>query len=65
MVAIAHKLKTIRSGGHIPASGSGRKAEEGTHDELMALNSLYATMQKLQSHYGEGYAGDAKAAAGV
>ncbi len=46
---IAHRLSTIRDADRIILINDGRIAEEGTHEELMALGGTYALMYKTQS----------------
>lgn len=46
---IAHRLSTIRDADRIILINDGRIAEEGTHEELMALGGIYALMYKTQS----------------
>jgi ABC-type transport system involved in cytochrome bd biosynthesis fused ATPase/permease subunit len=45
---IAHRLSTIRDANKIVVLKDGVVAEQGTHDELMALNGLYAEMHRTQ-----------------
>jgi ATP-binding cassette subfamily B (MDR/TAP) protein 1 len=40
-VVIAHRLSTIRHADKIAVVDKGKVAEEGTHDELMAMKALY------------------------
>lgn len=48
IVAIAHRLSTIRNADMILVIDDGRIAEQGTHDELVALNGIYAKMHRIQ-----------------
>lgn len=47
-IVIAHKLATIRNADHIVVMSSGRIAEKGRHDELVALNGVYHNLVKAQ-----------------
>ncbi|MEV0386772.1 ABC transporter ATP-binding protein [Nonomuraea sp. NPDC050643] len=46
---ISHRLGTIRDADHIVVISAGRIEERGTHDELMALEGLYARLFRLQA----------------
>eukprot|EP00804_Cyclotella_cryptica_P011946 CCRYP_004424-RA/>CCRYP_004424-RA protein AED:0.13 eAED:0.13 QI:141/1/1/1/0.8/0.66/6/1809/914 len=54
VLVIAHRLGTIRKADNIIVLGDGRVAEEGTHDELLALNGKYAEMWNMQLHSNRG-----------
>ena len=43
-VIVAHRLSTVRDADQIVVMQDGRIAEQGTHDELMALNGLYRAL---------------------
>jgi ABC-type multidrug transport system fused ATPase/permease subunit len=48
VIAIAHRLSTIRDANQIIVITGGVVAENGTHDELMAHNGLYAALHRTQ-----------------
>jgi ABC-type multidrug transport system fused ATPase/permease subunit len=48
VIAIAHRLSTIRDADQIAVIKDGVVAENGTHDELMARNGLYAELHRTQ-----------------
>jgi len=49
-LVIAHRLGTIRNADNIIVLDDGQVVEEGTHDELLALDGKYAEMWKMQLH---------------
>lgn len=48
-VVIAHRLSTIQHADEIIVIQSGKIAEQGTHDELIAANGLYSRLCEMQS----------------
>jgi len=46
---IAHRLSTIRSADRILVIQDGVIAEQGSHQELMAKNGVYATLYRTQN----------------
>jgi ATP-binding cassette subfamily B protein len=52
VVAIAHRLSTVRRAEQIAVLEGGRVVERGSHDELLGLGDRYAAMVDLQSHEG-------------
>jgi ATP-binding cassette, subfamily B, bacterial len=49
-IAIAHRLSTIRNAHQIYVMERGRLVEAGTHDELLALNGIYAGLWNIQQN---------------
>jgi ATP-binding cassette subfamily B protein len=48
-VLISHRFSTVKIADRILLLENGKICEDGTHDELMALNGSYANMYKLQA----------------
>ena len=46
---IAHRLSTIRSATRILVIGDGKIQEQGSHEELMKLNGIYANLYNTQT----------------
>lgn len=49
VIAIAHRLSTLRNADRLALIDGGRVAEIGTHDELLAMNGRYAALVKAQT----------------
>ena len=47
-IVVAHRLSTIKNADEIAVISEGRIAEQGSHDELMAKNGLYAALYNQQ-----------------
>ncbi len=48
VVIIAHRLSTLRSANRIYVLEKGQACEDGTHDELLKRNGLYARLHRYQ-----------------
>jgi ABC-type multidrug transport system fused ATPase/permease subunit len=48
VITIAHRLSTLRNADKIIVIKDGVVAEEGTHEDLLDLDGIYARMQRLQ-----------------
>src|SRR5271169_3310726 len=48
VIAIAHRLSTIRDANQIIVIDGGVVAENGTHEQLMAVNGIYAALHRTQ-----------------
>ncbi len=48
-IIIAHRLSTVRNADTIYVVDDGRIVEQGTHDDLVRLNGLYADLWRIQT----------------
>jgi len=48
VIVIAHRLKTVAGANQIIVLDDGKLSEQGTHDELLAKNGLYAKLWHIQ-----------------
>jgi ABC-type multidrug transport system fused ATPase/permease subunit len=48
VLTIAHRLSTIRDANKIIVLKDGVVAEQGTHDQLLALSGVYAQLYSVQ-----------------
>jgi ABC-type multidrug transport system fused ATPase/permease subunit len=48
-ITIAHRLSTIRRADKIIVLKDGAVVEQGTHDELLARNGVYAELHRAQN----------------
>jgi ATP-binding cassette subfamily B protein len=47
-IIISHRISTVKDADNIIVLGGGKIAEQGTHDELIALNGIYADLHYKQ-----------------
>ena len=50
VIAIAHRLSTLKSMDKIIVVTDGKIVESGSHEELLALDGIYKKMWSLQSN---------------
>ena len=54
-IIISHRFSTVRAASRIVVLEEGRIAEDGSHEDLVALGGIYAEMFRLQAgRYREG-----------
>ena len=53
VIAIAHRLSTVRDADQIVVLDRGRIVERGTHDELLALGGRYSSLVARDADVGE------------
>lgn len=52
-ILVSHRVSTLRHSDRIVVMDEGRIAEVGSHAELLALNGLYAELERLQTQGGD------------
>jgi ABC-type multidrug transport system fused ATPase/permease subunit len=53
-IAIAHRLSTLRNADKLVVLDEGRIVEQGTHDELLEKNGVYAHLHQIQTEFADG-----------
>jgi len=49
VIAIAHKLNTLRQMDRILVLDNGKIVQEGKHDELLSKDGIYKTLWRIQT----------------
>lgn len=52
-LVISHRFSTVRLADRVYVLDGGKMIEEGTHEELLAMNGLYASLYRQQASYYE------------
>ena len=53
-LVVAHRLSTIKNADEIAVIADGKIAEQGSHEELIAKNGIYADLYSLQFRANQG-----------
>ena len=48
-IAVAHRLSTLKNADHIYVVDDGRIVEDGSHDDLMAIDGVYHNLVRIQT----------------